>query len=79
MRAVPTLNFERAEGASVAPRPSALAKPNDLKPLQKLLFYLSSSRFPVSLRRYFELGCEVKGLGRGHVQRIKKQVKNGKS
>jgi hypothetical protein len=45
MRAVPTLNFERTEGASVAPRPSALAKPNDLKPLQKLLFYLSSSRF----------------------------------
>jgi nucleotide sugar dehydrogenase len=31
------------------------------------------------IRRYFELGCEVKGLGRGHVQRIKKQVKNGKS
>jgi hypothetical protein len=23
------------------------------------------------LRRYFELGCEVKGLGRGHVKRIK--------
>jgi hypothetical protein len=47
MRAVPTLNFERAEGASVAPRPSALAKPNDLKPLQKLLIYLASSRFPL--------------------------------
>ena len=31
------------------------------------------------IRRYFELGCEVKGLGRGHVQRIKKQVKNSKS
>ncbi len=30
------------------------------------------------IRRYFELGWEVKGLGRGHVQRIKKQVKNGK-
>jgi len=26
------------------------------------------------IRRYFELGCEVKGLGRGHIQRIKKQV-----
>lgn len=26
------------------------------------------------IRRYFELGCEVKGLGRGHVQRIKKSV-----
>jgi UDP-N-acetyl-D-glucosamine dehydrogenase len=23
------------------------------------------------IRRYFELGCEVKGLGRGHVKRIK--------
>jgi UDP-N-acetyl-D-mannosaminuronate dehydrogenase len=28
------------------------------------------------IRRYFELGCEVKGLGRGHVKRIKDQVKN---
>ena len=25
--------------------------------------------------RYFELGCEVKGLGRGHVQRIKEEVR----
>jgi UDP-N-acetyl-D-glucosamine dehydrogenase len=29
-----------------------------------------------SIRRYFELGCEVKGLGRGHVKRIKDSVKN---
>ncbi|MBN2232270.1 MAG: GDP-mannose dehydrogenase [Deltaproteobacteria bacterium] len=27
------------------------------------------------IRRYFELGCEVKGLGRGHVNRIKKEVR----
>lgn len=27
------------------------------------------------IKRYFELGCEVKALGRGHVQRIKKEVK----
>ncbi|MGB5157679.1 nucleotide sugar dehydrogenase [Desulfobacterium sp. N47] len=27
------------------------------------------------IRRYFELGCEVKGLGRGHVKRIKDTVK----
>jgi nucleotide sugar dehydrogenase len=26
------------------------------------------------IRRYFELGCEVKGLGRGHIQRIKEEV-----
>ena len=26
------------------------------------------------IRRYFELGCEVKGLGRGQIQRIKKSV-----
>ena len=26
------------------------------------------------IRRYFELGCEVKALGRGHVQYIKKDV-----
>jgi UDP-N-acetyl-D-glucosamine dehydrogenase len=27
------------------------------------------------IRRYFELGCEVKGLGRGHVKRIKDSIK----
>jgi hypothetical protein len=26
------------------------------------------------IKRYFELGCEVKGLGRGHIQRIKEDV-----
>ncbi len=26
------------------------------------------------IRRYFELGCEVKALGRGHIQRIKKEA-----
>jgi UDP-N-acetyl-D-glucosamine dehydrogenase len=26
------------------------------------------------ITRYFELGCEVKGLGRGHIKRIKDQV-----
>ena len=28
-----------------------------------------------TIRRYFELGCEVKGLGRGHVKRIKDSVR----
>ncbi|MHC4635932.1 MAG: nucleotide sugar dehydrogenase [Planctomycetota bacterium] len=28
-----------------------------------------------NIRRYFELGCEVKALGRGHIQRIKEQVR----
>jgi nucleotide sugar dehydrogenase len=27
------------------------------------------------IKRYFELGCEVKGLGRGHVKRIKDEVR----
>ncbi len=27
-----------------------------------------------AIQRYFELGCEVKGLGRGHVKRIKDEV-----
>jgi len=27
------------------------------------------------IRQYFKLGCEVKGLGRGHIQRIKKEVR----
>jgi len=29
------------------------------------------------IRRYFELGCEVKGLGRGHIHRIKESVRKG--
>ena len=32
-----------------------------------------------TIRRYFELGCEVKGLGRGHVKRIKDEVNARKS
>jgi nucleotide sugar dehydrogenase len=28
--------------------------------------------------RYFELGCEVKGLGRGHIQRIKDRVRRAR-
>ncbi|HPQ43703.1 MAG TPA: UDP binding domain-containing protein [Syntrophales bacterium] len=28
-----------------------------------------------NIKRYFQLGCEVKGLGRGHVKRIKDSVK----
>jgi UDP-N-acetyl-D-mannosaminuronate dehydrogenase len=32
-----------------------------------------------AIRRYFELGCEVKGLGRGHVKRIKDDVRSGKA
>ena len=27
------------------------------------------------IRRYLELGCEVKGLGRGHIKRIKEEVR----
>jgi len=30
------------------------------------------------IRRYFELGCEVKALGRGHIQRIKEAVRAAK-
>ena len=30
------------------------------------------------IRRYFELGCEVKGLGRGHIQRIKEEVRRNR-
>jgi UDP-N-acetyl-D-mannosaminuronate dehydrogenase len=28
------------------------------------------------IRQYFELGCEVKALGRGHISRIKQEVKS---
>jgi nucleotide sugar dehydrogenase len=30
------------------------------------------------IRRYFELGCEVKALGRGHIQRIKEEMRRSK-
>lgn len=30
------------------------------------------------IKRYFELGCEVKALGRGHIQKIKTEVKREK-
>jgi nucleotide sugar dehydrogenase len=32
-----------------------------------------------TIRRFFELDCEVKGLGRGHVKRIKDEVRSQKS
>ncbi len=31
-----------------------------------------------AIRRYFELGCEVKALGRGHIQRLKEEVRRRK-
>jgi UDP-N-acetyl-D-glucosamine dehydrogenase len=31
------------------------------------------------IQTYFKLGCEVKGLGRGHIQRIKDQTRKAKS
>ena len=30
----------------------------------------------LSIKTYFELGFEIKGLGRGHIQRIKEEVRN---
>ncbi|HLN56098.1 MAG TPA: nucleotide sugar dehydrogenase [Bacteroidales bacterium] len=30
------------------------------------------------IRRYFRLGCEVKGLGRGHIQRLKEEIRSVK-
>jgi UDP-N-acetyl-D-glucosamine dehydrogenase len=30
------------------------------------------------IERYFELGCEVKGMGRGHINRIKDKVRKRK-
>jgi len=31
------------------------------------------------ISRYFELGCEVKALGRGHIQRIKEKVRSSRA
>ncbi len=33
----------------------------------------------VQIRRYLELGCEVKGMGRGHIKRIKDTLAGEKS
>ncbi len=30
------------------------------------------------IRSYFEQDCEVKGLGRGHIQRIKEKVRKSR-
>ena len=30
------------------------------------------------IERFFELGCEVKALGRGHIQRIKEKVRKSR-
>jgi UDP-N-acetyl-D-glucosamine dehydrogenase len=30
------------------------------------------------MRRYFELGCEVKGMGRGHIRRIKEEARQNR-
>lgn len=30
-----------------------------------------------NIRQYFLLGCEVKGLGRGHIQRLKEEMRKG--
>jgi UDP-N-acetyl-D-glucosamine dehydrogenase len=32
-----------------------------------------------TIKRYFELGCEVKALGRGHIQRIKEETRKSMS
>jgi len=32
----------------------------------------------LQIRRYFELDCEVKARGRGHIKRIKDQVRDGR-
>ncbi len=32
----------------------------------------------VKIRRYLELGCEVKGMGRGHIKRIKDSIQRGR-
>jgi len=31
-----------------------------------------------SIRRYFDLGCEVKALGRGHIQRLKTEQREAR-
>jgi UDP-N-acetyl-D-glucosamine dehydrogenase len=30
------------------------------------------------IKKYLQLGCEVKGLGRGHIRRIKEEIRKNK-
>ena len=52
--------------------------------LEKLVYNLSNSWIcfgilsDENIREYFKLGCEVKALGRGHVQRLKKECQKEK-
>ncbi len=39
------------------------------------IIYCSGILNDEKIKRFFELGCEVKGLDRGHVKRIKDQVR----
>jgi len=42
---------------------------------EKVVKFLSEILNDEKIKRYFELGCEVKGLGCGHVKRIKDKVR----
>jgi len=61
----PYLNLEPEEVARMAGGPIAVVD----------CFGILDDR---RIERYFELGCEVKGLGRGHINRIKDRVRRQK-
>ena len=63
VRHAPYLKLEPAEVVTMAGRPFAMVD---------CFGILDDAR----IRAYFRLGCEVKGLGRGHIQRIKEEVRN---
>ncbi len=63
VRHKPYLNLSPYEVVKMADRPIAVID----------CFGILDDR---TIRRYFELGCEVKGLGRGHIQRIKEEVRS---
>jgi hypothetical protein len=58
----PYLNLEPAQVVRWAGQPLAIIDCFGILPDEKI-------------RQYFALGCEVKGLGRGHIQRIKEQTR----
>ena len=63
----------RPPRAVPAPRPASRSSTGPAAPLAVVdCFGILTDD---EIRRYFELGCEVKALGRGHIQRIKEQVR----
>src|SRR5262249_4190232 len=67
-----------AVGLAVRPQPHLKTEPDQVFPSAERPFAIIDCFCVLNddqIRRYFELGCEVKGMGRGHLKRIKDGVR----